>query len=420
MRKFDYFPSFDTLLVTFLVTLFSANGIVGELPVAVSIMFLGVYWLLDFAMKSKRQWFYKWTLLVLMIGIVVIYPLLSQALIRHYIADPHSRIHDGAFQIEAASQFVLEGKNPYVESYDGTGMENYYSQDDDKRVVALEHYAYLPGTFLTAIPFDLAARQLIGWFDFRFVTLIFYFATIFAVRVLIKDSSDAIIATAVICLNPTLALFFIEGRSDILPIAWIILAIILAKKWHSIPSAVCVAIACTIRQFCWFLVPFYFLYVSGEGTLTKRIRRIAPAVIVFGVVFLAIILPWFLMSPEAFLDDTWGYISGSSATSWPVGYGFGFSSILISIGLPYDWVNGLPWSVFQLVLGLPVMGYFLYKQYDNNNLQIMLLGYVVTLFLVLFYARFFHENYIGFMVALLVVAYFMPDVDNTMTTDPAS
>ena len=71
------------------------------------------------ARARRRVLRLKWLLIVGAIGLITLAPLMMNILVRQQSA-PHLHAHDGLLQTEAAMQFVLAGKNPYVETYHQT------------------------------------------------------------------------------------------------------------------------------------------------------------------------------------------------------------------------------------------------------------------------------------------------------------
>ena len=89
---------------------------------------------------------------------------------------PASYSHDGGvIQTEATIDYLLHGKNPYVEDYLKTPMAEWGINEFR---TALYHYPYLPWTFLFSAPFKLLASGVIGWYDQRFVYLLLFALTL--------------------------------------------------------------------------------------------------------------------------------------------------------------------------------------------------------------------------------------------------
>jgi hypothetical protein len=80
--------------------------------------------------------------------------------------DPWFHTNDSTYQIEIAGDLLLDGKNPYGHDYRFSGMERFYTFDGSvsrrvrEREVALEHYAYFPGTAIASAGWRLLPRPL--------------------------------------------------------------------------------------------------------------------------------------------------------------------------------------------------------------------------------------------------------------------
>ena len=78
--------------------------------------------------------------------------------------EPWFHTNDSTYQIEIAGDLLLDGENPYGHDYRSSGMERFYTLDGSvservrEREVALEHYAYFPGTAVGAAVWRAAAR----------------------------------------------------------------------------------------------------------------------------------------------------------------------------------------------------------------------------------------------------------------------
>ena len=83
-------------------------------------------------------------------------PSLKLVLLRQQ-SGPASYSHDGGvIQTEATIDYLLEGRNPYVEDYVATPMAEWGINEFR---TALYHYPYLPWTFLFSAPFKAACQS---------------------------------------------------------------------------------------------------------------------------------------------------------------------------------------------------------------------------------------------------------------------
>ena len=71
-------------------------------------------------------------------------------------SDPWFFTNDSTYQIELAGDLLRDGENPYGHDYSHSGLERFYSLDGTvteqtrDEQVALRHFAYFPGTAITA------------------------------------------------------------------------------------------------------------------------------------------------------------------------------------------------------------------------------------------------------------------------------
>ena len=125
---------------------------------------IGGYWMLDVLPRRSRLmhrivWAGKYLAVLVTIVIVVVLPTLVAITQRHQTA-PYRFAHDGLMQTESATQFVLAGRNPYAESYRDTPLGQWEFNIGGVRVnPALEHYAYMPLTFLLPLPVQGLAQH---------------------------------------------------------------------------------------------------------------------------------------------------------------------------------------------------------------------------------------------------------------------
>jgi hypothetical protein len=87
---------------------------------------------------------------------------------------PWFHTNDSTYQIELAGELLLDGRSPYGHDYRFSGLERFYTRDGTastrvrEREVALRHYAYFPGSALTAAPWRLLPAP---WDDYRLLVL---------------------------------------------------------------------------------------------------------------------------------------------------------------------------------------------------------------------------------------------------------
>ncbi|MGQ9794012.1 MAG: hypothetical protein ACUVSF_10065 [Anaerolineae bacterium] len=369
----------------------------------------------------------KLPLVCLIIGILVFGQAGLFIALRH-ISTPAAYAHDGGvIQTEVTIQYLLAGINPYVADYRSTPMAEWGTEYR----TALDHYPYLPWTFLFSAPFYLTSSAVIGWFDQRVVYLLLFALTLVLACCLVRSASSRLSLLIVLGLNPILASDVIFGQNDSFVLFWIVLGFWLLQKaeahpgngcsqglWHSL-SMIAFGLACASKPTAWFLVPFiigyqwrtmlpsptYVAYRSikqGFISILGVIHRLWPLVLTFAV----IIGPWFVWHPAAMIEDIWCWSSGTSETSYQI-RGWGFSNFVLALGLVPSRLAYWPFWIVELVIAAPLLAIGLWRLWRNPGSAVVLQGYAILLTGFLYGSRFLNENYLGFLLAIFAIAFFM-------------
>ena len=102
------------------------------------------------------------------------------------------------------------------------------------------------------------------------------------------------------------------------------------------------------------------------------------------------------------IDDVWRWSNGTSATAYQI-WGWGASNLILALG----WVGSRfdPWPFWlpQLVLGLPLTLALLGRQARENTAARAFWSYGLFLLVFFFVSRFLNENYLGYLLACLVI-----------------
>jgi hypothetical protein len=345
----------------------------------------------------------KWLLVVIAIGLITLAPLVLNILARQQSA-PYLYAHDGMIQTEAAAQFVLAGKNPYVETYTQTPMA--LAPFDVKGISAnpaLEHFAYLPLTFLLPLPLQAALGSR---FDLRYLHLIFFVAMLLVAARLTQNPQKRLLLVMALGLNPLFVGPLAEGRNDVMVLSWLIFTWALLQRGKITASAVTLALACGTKHPAVVFVPFYFVYLSQRGTWRERVKHAQKPFLIWASLTALIIVPWFVLNPAAFVDDTVSYLNGTSAVSYPIS-GFSFGMLLVSMGLLPSNMAQFPFGVLQMAIGLPAAFWLLRRQWRAPDLPAAIAGFAILLFISQFFSRIFNDNYLGLIIAVMAVAALM-------------
>jgi hypothetical protein len=409
---------------------YAAMGDVGPRPgdpvglVFNALTLLGVllYFMVDLLASGRWRVRLKWLLLIGVLLTALFLPTGKLILLRQQ-SGPASYSHDGGvIQTEATIEFLLAGENPYVEDYTQTPMAEW---GFSKYRTALYHYPYLPWTFLFSAPFYLLG-QAVGFYDQRLVYLLLLAIALALAPRLTSGPRAQLALVAFLGLNPIMALDVIFGQNDVFVLSWIILSLVSwwawrqsadsprPRTWLLILSALLYGLACASKPTAWFFAPFYGLLLvsdrielatSGWGGLLRAVPRILlralPAMIAFGL----ILLPYILWDPGAFYDDVWRWSSGQGETGYQI-WGWGFSNFVLALGWVPDRFSLWPFWLTELLVALPLLVWFLWRQQRANTLVNASWHYGVFLLAFFYASRFLNENYLGYILAFLALAIF--------------
>jgi len=342
-----------------------------------------------------------------LIYLIVLLTVVTQAGMLIYLRQlqgPASFTHDGGvIQTEEATRYIITGKNPYVEDYVDTPMAEWGT--DLK--TALYHFPYLPWTFVSAIPFQVATQAVLGWYDQRFVYLLLFLVMLWLAPKLTRDPTDKLCLTMILGLNPIMGNDLIFGQNDSFVLFWIVLTAygLLRQQW--ILTGIAFGLAIASKSTAWFLLPFFLIYVWGAAERsphgTKSLSRtLLPAVLVAAV----LILPFVFWNFGAMVDDIWRWSSGTTETAYQI-RGWGLANLILALELVTSRLDYFPFWILEAIIGIPLMLALLWRQIArDNSVGAMLYGYVLFSFVFFFFSRFFNENYVGFLLACLALGFF--------------
>jgi len=370
---------------------------------------IGGYWMLDVLprrspLMHRIVWAGKYLAVVVTIVIIVVLPTILAINQRHQTA-PYQFAHDGLMQSESATQFMLVGRNPYTESYRDTPIGQWEFNIGGVRInPALEHYAYMPLTFMLPLPVQAVAQQWWGWFDQRWVNLLFFALMLALSTRLASDPGKQISLVIVLALNPLFVPFLVEGRNDVLSLFWLVLTLVAMQRQRWLLAATALALGCVTKQYAWFLAPFFFVYLAGQGRWAEQFERLKRPVVIFLGTAALVVLPWLLWNPVAFVGDILYFQSTPAGGGYPVS-GLSAGVLLLAVGVLRSPLDPFPYWLPQLMFSLPLLFVFLRRVKVHRDLREMLIGYGLVLFTVAFFSQFFHDNYLGYIVAVLALAW---------------
>jgi len=374
------------------------------------------YLYLDLWQNEKARDVVKKYLLIFIIGVCLATTLVTSIIIRK--SEPNNYlVHDNVLQIEVAQTYLLNGKNPYTEDYFGTSMESANiirtTLGDYVFNTALLHCVKLPWDIVSGVPFKLLSEWIFGFWDQRILYLILYIASLFICYALPKTAINKRLFTILYAFNPLFVNFVVTGRGDVFVLTWLLLAIYLLKNKKYKLSALVLGLACVGKHSAWFFVPFYTLYLYWQikdknKTFIQNSLQLLKLSYPFIITFLLFMLPFAVWDFDSFWQDIYQFPAGSLVTSYHIN-GYGFSMLLYELGIIETIHSLYPAWVFQMPLGI-VLFYFLYKyQKKYNTISQSLTGYGLFVFIFWLFSRFFHDNYIGYLSMIFLIACFIDE-----------
>jgi hypothetical protein len=314
--------------------------------------------------------------------------------------------HDGLFQTEAAIEYILEGKNPYVETYWNTPMANWQRGEPPWTDAPIYHNAYLPFLFVGSIPFYWLSRAALGWYDQRFVYLLLYIGVLFLLPRLVEKQRDKLILLLAFGLNLLATYYLAEGRNDIVILFGLLGATALLARCHFDASAIVLGLTLAVKHQAWFFLPFYFVYLLPRSVSWQSVRAVLRQLLPMFVAVAVMIAPFLIWDARAFVDDTVLYLMNATEHSFPI-KGWGFSTLLLAFGGVPSAEAQFPFGVLEVAFGIPTLILLLRWQWRANTLRQVWIGFAVLSFVVEYFSRFFNDNYVIFVFQVLVIAFFI-------------
>lgn len=312
-------------------------------------------------------------------------------------------VHDIILQQEEAMRYLLQGKNPYKETYFGTYVEEFnYDEVGNSEAVnpALLHFVMPPWYLLFPFGFYFLSLPLLGYFDGRMPLLVLMFAMLIVVARWFKKKDVGQLAVLLLGLSPATVDFFLEGRSDFFALFWLVWALYLFDRKHAVWSGIVYGLALVSKQTMWFSLPFYLSYVWWKTRSAKLFFLNLSATLTSAGVVVA---PFLLWDAKAYFESTVLYLSGGGANAYPIA-GYGWGMVLLGLGIIENLHAAHPFLIWQIVFGLPILFILLRLLKKNPSFSFVWFGYATFLFVVWYFSRYFHNSHLGYLSSLYVLA----------------
>jgi hypothetical protein len=309
---------------------------------------------------------------------------------------PWLYVNDSTYQIEIAGDLVRHGHTPYGRNYTGTGLERWYPAagfSPARRQVALEHFAYFPGTPLTAAAWGALPHPID---DYRFFVLVCTVGLFFAALAFQAPLALRIAAGAALAANPLAVRAVWFGTADAPSLLCVVLAFALLSRRRVGSAAALLAVAILLKQFALVALPFFVVAMLVARTPRASVWRAAAA---FAAIVLAGFLPFLVADAGGLWRDTVTY---GGSTYRIIGYGL--SSLFLKAGLVDNRYGSYPFVWLLIGVWLPVTAWLLWNQYRAGRAWAGAAGFTVSMFVLLFISRVFQTSYFVWPLDAIIVA----------------
>ncbi len=349
--------------------------------------------------------------LVLAVAVLMMAPSTFLQLGLRQSTAPWFYTNDSTYQIELGGDLLLDGDNPYGHDYRRSGLERFYTRDGSaservrEREVALEHFAYFPGAVLSAVPWRLLPEPLD---DYRLLVLVATLLMLPAALLFPGPLGWRLALGAVLVCNPIAVRSAWFGQNDAPSLLLVVLTFALLSRRRYGWAAAALAGAILLKQFALVALPFAALMMLCAGAGRDQLRR---ALLVFAGLILAAILPFLIVDPVAFYEDTIKYGAGTYKI-----VGYGLSAILIRLGVLEDRDGSYPFALIALLTWVPLTVWLMLAVRRAEQLWVAAVGFAVSILWLMFIGRTFNNYYLvwpmtGALTAALLALGTLPSGD---------
>jgi hypothetical protein len=345
--------------------------------------------------RLLRTWFVAGVCAVVILLLVVPATLLQVGL--RDATEPWYHDNDSTYQIDLAGELVLDGDNPYGHDYDGSGLERFYDAvraDADVPQVALDHFAYFPGTVETAAVWRLLPTP---FDDYRIFVLLCTLALFGAALLFDAPLPWKLAAGAALAANPLAVRAAWFGTADAPSLLLTVLAFALVTRSRYVLAGAALGGAVLLKQFALVAVPFLAVMMLGRAVPRPVLYRAAGA---FALVFVIGVLPFAIADPGALWDDTIAY----GAQTYRI-IGYGLAGVLVELDVLDDRFGSYPFLPLAFLIWLPLTAWLAWTQWRSRRLWVGAAGFAASIFVLFYLSRVFQNSYLIWPLSALLVAF---------------
>ena len=306
--------------------------------------------------------------------------------------------NDSTYQIEIAGELVRGGDSPYGHDYSRSGLERFYSLDGsvspETRAgqVALRHFAYFPGTPLTAAAWGALPAPLD---DYRILVALTSLAALPAALLFRGPLGVRLALGAALAASPLAVRAAWFGTADAPAVLAVVLAFGLLERRRHVGAAIVLALAVLLKQFAVVAVPF----LAAALTWRARRRSQARAGVAFAAVLAVGFTPFLIADAGALVADTIAY---GGETYRIIGYGL--AGMLLETGAIDDRFGPYPFAVLTLLVWLPLTAWLVRMQLRSPAEWTAAAGFAASILVLLFIGRVFQTSYLVWPLAASLLA----------------
>ncbi len=315
---------------------------------------------------------------------------------------PSYNVHDIILQQESAMRYLIVGKNPYKETYFGTQVESFRYAELGRDAVnpALYHFVMPPWYLLFPFVFYYPSIHTVGFFDGRMALLFTMGMLLVFLWYWFKDKAIARVAIVLSALSPAVINYFVEGRSDVFALAWLMGALVFLGKKRYVLSSIFLALSLLSKQTTWFIMPFYIVYLWTQTIKNRHMFWIAVFVcVIVGILF---VMPFLIWDGKAFIESVVLYLTGNTTTSYPVS-GYGLSMVLYDAGVIKDIHAFYPFMYWQIIIAVPLLFVLMRWVRNKPSESKLMMSYAIFLCVYWYLSRYFNNSHLGYLSMLFVL-----------------
>ena len=229
--------------------------------------------------------------------------------------------------------------------------------------------------------------------------MLFYGLAVWLAARLPEGAPARLSAAAFVALNPLVYRHQVFGANDIVFVALLLAAVLLARGGRPVWSAALLGLACATKQLAWPYAPFLLLALAAPTSLAdlgrrETWKRLLRSTLVAAAVFVVVVLPVAALDFGAFYGDIVAYNVGlPGADNYPLGGtpGFGFANFLIYFGRVASLRDYFPFGVFYVLL-IPLGLLLAHRQIREGTPVAALLTGTGALVASLYFSRVVHRT----------------------------